>query len=200
MARRAIVLTTAYMPPVDYVEAIASAELVLLEAHEHYQKQSYRNRAEVVGPNGVERLVVPVVRPGGVHTPIKEVAISYATRWVEQHLGALRACYGQSAFFIHYFPELERMVRQAWPSLWDLNLALLRFTLDRFGVRTPIRETEAFYPSYPASDVLDLRAAFHPKHPRADGKSYFQAFADRHGFIPNVSSVDLLFQEGEISR
>ena len=109
MARRAIVLTTAYMPPVDYVEAIASAELVLLEAHEHYQKQSYRNRAEVVGPNGVERLVVPVVRPGGVHTPIKEVAISYATRWVEQHLGALRACYGQSAFFIHYFPELERM-------------------------------------------------------------------------------------------
>ena len=129
MARRAIVLTTAYMPPVDYVEAIASAELVLLEAHEHYQKQSYRNRAEVVGPNGVERLVVPVVRPGGAHTPIKEVAISYATRWVEQHLGALRACYGQSAFFIHYFPELERMVRQAWPSLWDLNLALLRFTL-----------------------------------------------------------------------
>lgn len=191
-----VVLTTAYLPPVDYIAAIAKARVALLEAHENYQKQSYRNRAEVVGANGVERLVVPVVRPYGTHTPIKEVGLSRATRWVEQHLGAIQSCYGQSAFFIHYYPEIERILRCKWPTLWALNDALLRFMLDRFGVRTEILETEEYIHAYPPAEALDLRNAFHPKRPRPANKEYFQAFADRLGFQPNMSGIDLLLQEG----
>lgn len=197
-APRTIVLSTAYLPPVDYLEAFASARLVILEAHEHYQKQSYRNRAEVVGANGVERLVVPVERPGGSHTPIKEVRVSYATRWVEQHLGALRACYGQSAFFIHFYPEIAATLQWGYPTLWELNNALLRLMLRYFGVRTEWIETDAYRATYPAAEALDLRAAFHPKRPRPAGKHYFQAFADRHGFQPNMSAIDLLLQEGRL--
>lgn len=200
MKGRVVVLTTAYMPPVDYIQAIARAEAVLLEAHEHYQKQSYRNRAEVVGPNGVERLVVPVVRPFGSRTPIKEVALAHATRWVDQHLGALRSCYGQSAFFIHYYPEIEGIVRRRGQTLWELNLALLRFMLARLGVGTELRETSEYRAAYAPHEALDLREAFHPKRPRPACGEYFQAFADRLGFQPNVSGVDLLMQEGRLDR
>lgn len=197
-AHRAIVLSTAYLPPVDYIRAVASARLVLLEAHEHYQKQSYRNRAMVVGANGVERLVVPVIRPNGSHTPIKEIGISHATRWDAQHLGSLRACYGQSAFFIHYYPEIENILQHGYPTLWELNLALLVYLLKRFGITTAVKETHSYLAEYPPQEAIDLRAAFHPKRHRPTGQKYFQAFADRLGFQPNMSAVDLLLQEGTL--
>lgn len=193
---KTVVLTTAYLPPLDYILYIRHAERVLLEAHESYQKQSYRNRAQVAGPNGLENLVVPILQPDGHNTPIKKIIVDGATRWGAQHVGAMQSAYGKSAFRPYYSPEIARCIEQAvGQSLWDFNLQLLQCLLRWFGITTPIAETPRFEKEY-GSGFLDLRGEMHPKRPRAASVRYFQGFAHRNGFFPNLSCVDYLFQEG----
>lgn len=191
------ILATAYWSPVDYLLAIQNAQTARLEWHEHYQKQSYRNRTTICGANGPEDLIVPIRLPHGTHTPIAEAQPDYSVPWPHQHLHAISSAYGKSPFYIHFFPQVQLLLTQQYPTLLQLNSSLLAFLCTHLHIQTPIDHTPYFQAHYPAP-TLDLRYAIHPKHPRPCSLRYFQQFETRYGFLPNASALDLLFQRGEL--
>ena len=203
-----MLLTTAYCPPAAYFALLARdfsfrdgqviPSTVWLEACENYQKQSYRNRCYIASASGVEMLQVPVVH--GPSAAIKDVRIDWSTPWLVRTQRALDAAYLTSAFYEYYRDELFAVMERRPSLLWDWNLALLRFCIDKTGIACTLRETA----DYTEAGILadDYREAIHPKRPNAILQEmgldvpYFQVFSDRNGFRPGLSVLDLLFNEG----
>ena len=215
-------LTTAYFPPISYFAAIAEEmeglvrikgedrksilsspllpSIIYIEACENYQKQSYRNRCHFYAADGIQSLSFPIVHEGNTHKrPISEVKIDYSTPWILQHKRAIVSAYRTSAYFEYYQDELFAILDSKPERLIDLNTKLLEFFLEKTGIKAEIRMTESYGGS---EDCEDLREAIHPKRPDDTLKNlklekpYFQVFAEKHGFIPNLSIMDLLFNEG----
>ncbi len=193
--RGGILIETMYLPPVQVMAAIIRAGVLFLEANEHYQKRSYRNRCHIAGPQGIQRLSIPLKGGRNTHMPIRELRISDAFDWRHRHLQALRTSYGRAPFFDHYMPELEALMQKKYFFLFDLNRALLEWLCRSFDCEIRIYETEAFGR---APDALDLRGKFHPGYAPALASmpTYYQVFAERNGFIPGLSALDLLFHLG----
>ena len=199
------VFTTAFCPPVEYFAAIAEEmtlspdkvvpSVVALEACEHFQKQTYRNRCLIYGSEGPQRIQVPIIHDGhGNGIPIREVRVDYSTPWLVRAERAIDAAYDSSAYFYYYRDDFFAILDRRPEKLWDLNLELLRYFLDKTGIRADIRLTEA----YAGESHVDI----HPKRSNTIlrdlqlEKPYFQVFSPKHGFLPNLSILDLLFNEG----
>ena len=199
------VFTTAFCPPVEYFAAIADGmtlspdkvipSVVALEACEHFQKQTYRNRCLIYGSEGPQRIQVPIIHDGhGNGIPIREVRVDYSTPWLVRAERAIDAAYDSSAYFYYYRDDFFAILDRRPEKLWDLNLELLRYFLDKTGIRADIRLTEA----YTGESHVDI----HPKRSNTIlrdlqlEKPYFQVFSPKHGFLPNLSILDLLFNEG----
>ncbi len=177
-----------------------SPSVVYIEACENFQKQSYRNRCRFYGAEGVQTLSFPILHEGGTHKiPISQIKIDYKTPWVQQHERAIVSAYGMSAYFDYYKDELFAILEAGHERLFDLNLALIRFFIEKTGIRVDLRLTED-YEREPQME--DLREAIHPKRPNAIlseldlEKPYFQVFAPKYGFQSDLSIMDLLFNEG----
>lgn len=201
-------LSTAYFPPISYFAAMAeemgvvSSSVVYIEACENYQKQSWRNRCSFYGAEGVQNLNFPVVHEGGTHKlPIKDIKVDYSTPWLIQHQRAIVSAYRMSAYFEYYQDELFAILDSRPETLLELNTSILKFFIEKTGLNVDLRFTEDFTP-YNAADRCDLREAIHPKRPDTIlkdlqlEKPYFQVFSQKHGFKPNLSIMDLLFNEG----
>ena len=215
-------LTTAYFPPISYFAAIAedmeglvrtkgedrrsipssllSPSTIYIEACENYQKQSYRNRCHFYAADGKQSLSFPIAHSEGTHKHlISEVLIDYSKPWALQHKRAIISAYRTSAYFEYYQDELFAILDSKPERLLDLNTRLLEFFLDKIGIKAEIRMTENYSQN---TDCEDLREVIHPKRPDNIleklelNKPYFQVFAEKHGFIPNLSIMDLLFNEG----
>ena len=211
-------LTTAYFPPVSYFAAIAqemtglisrrgdggslelSPSVVYIEACENYQKQSYRNRCRFYAADGVQTLSCPILHEGGTHKiPITELKLDYKKPWIQQHERAIMSAYRTSAYFEYYQDELFEILERKYEKLFDLNLALIRFFIEKIGLKVDLRLTDE-YAIEPLMD--DLRETIHPK--RANPilrdmdleKPYFQVFSQNYGFQSDLSIMDLLFNEG----
>ncbi len=196
-----ILLELQYLPPVQYFSRLASYPVVYLEQHEHYAKGSYRNRCHIAGVNGVQRLSIPLRKGKNQQQSIREVQISYDEHWPSHHWHAIRSAYGNSPYFVHYADALEPVLKKKKEFLWDLNLELLQLMMKLIGLKTELRLTES-YQAEP-DGILDFREKIHPKRPAPDPSfrpvSYPQVFEDRHGFLPNLSVLDLLFCAGPAS-
>ena len=199
-------LSTAYFPPVSYFAAMAEEmgvtvpSVVYIEACENFQKQSYRNRCLFYGAEGVQTLSFPIVHEGGTHKiPITEIKIDYKTPWVQQHERAITSAYRTSAFFEYYQDELFAILESRQERLFDLNMMLTRFFIDKTGILVDLRVTEDYHRE---SLFTDLRETVHPKRQNtilADlglEKPYFQVFSPKYGFKSDLSIMDLLFNEG----
>jgi hypothetical protein len=190
------VLSTAYLPPVQYVGIMAATPSVFIESREHFVKQTYRSRCHILGANGVQVLSIPVVKNHGTKTLIRDVQIDYAMRWQQQHWRAMTAAYNNSPFFAYYADELHPFYEKQTRFLFDFNYELLQKILAWLGVPVQIFFTE----TYNKLVDTDFRNAITPKT-TSDGQNftpqpYYQRFAERFGFVPNLSVVDLLFNEG----
>lgn len=191
-----MLLTTAFLPPVEYFAAIAAEySSFYLEACENYQKQSYRNRCYFYGANGREMIQVPVVHENGsFNLPITRIRVSYTTPWVIRAERAISSAYSSSAFFEYYRDDLFAILDSHPEKLWDLNLKLIEFFLEKCGIAATVHITGTYGSAVP----VDI----HPKRPNTVlrdlglEKPYFQVFSQKHGFIPNLSIMDLLFNEG----
>ena len=204
-----MLLSTAYFPPVQWFALLArdmtlspdrvSPSTVFLEACENYQKQSYRNRCYILAGDGVQMLQVPVVH--GESPGITRIRVDYSTPWIVRTQRSLDAAYYTSAYYEYYRDELFALMEERPALLWDWNLSLVRFLLEKTGVASHVVPTSSFVaPASAGPD--DYRAVIHPKHPDSVLSSlglerpYFQVFADRFGFTPGLSTLDLLFNEG----
>lgn len=194
------VFSTAYWAPVQYyTKLIAAAPEALLERHEHYVKQSYRNRCWIATANGVLALTVPVVGARGARTPVRDARIDYAEPWQRHHWRAIETAYRSSPFFEHYVDDIRPFYERKETFLFDLNERILYATLDLLGLNIAIAYTSAYIPVYPAPDY---RTVISPKRPYAQydpqfkPQTYYQVFAPANGFAANMSILDLLCNEG----
>lgn len=222
-------LSTAYFPPVSYFAAIAeemeglsnrktdgdgslelSPSIIYIEACENYQKQSYRNRCRFYAADGVQALSFPIIHEGGTHKlPVAEIKVDYSTPWLLQHERTIVSAYRTSAYFEYYQDELFEIMESRPERLLDLNMALLRFFIEKTGLKVDLRMTSDFnrdgvVREEDGTEILctDLREVIHPKRSNTIlpdlklEKPYFQVFAQKHGFISDLSIMDLLFNEG----
>jgi hypothetical protein len=192
---KATIFPLFYLPPIHYFTALKQNQGdMLLEMHEHFPKQTYRNRASIHSPNGKLDLIVPVERGAAVHRPIKDVRISYEFNWQRIHWLSLQTSYRSSAFFEFYEDDFAPFYEKKWEFLVDYNQELLTL------ISRLLKLNFSFKPSteYKAGDAaLDFRTAIHPKKESLYSmKPYYQVFEDRNSFIENLSIVDLLFNQG----
>ena len=194
-----MLLTTAYFPPIEYFALLAKYSSVYVEACENYQKQSYRNRCRILTANGPEALNVPVVHEGGTFAlPIKEIRVEYSTPWVQRTERAIESAYYSSPFFIYYRDALFAILDSHPETLWELNGRIVDFFCRKIGIAPEIHET----PEYLRASGGDFREVIHPKRPNTIMRDlglerpYWQVFRDKFGFVPGLSIMDLLFNEG----
>jgi hypothetical protein len=170
----------------------------VIDLGEHYVKQSYRNRCEILAPDSRTSLTVNVANDG--KQAFSEVRIDYSKRWQHQHRQAIVSAYANAPYFDHYWPELEPLLIQRHKFLRDLNAGLLE-TILRL-LRSSIKPNYSETYIEPATGLIDMRDAISPKprlrkpDPLFLPERYWQVFCDKRPFEPNLSIIDLLFCEG----
>lgn len=195
-----ICLTSAYLAPVEYYSALAKADTVFLEHCEFYEKQSYRNRCNIAGANGQLALTIPVEKSKGSRMLTRDVRISEHSDWQLQHWRSIESAYNSTPFFEYYKDDLLPFYEKDWPFLWDFNAEIQSKVLELLDLQVDIQLTKEYKVDFD-ENVLDARNSIHPKKETDTGslKSYYQVFEQRFGFIPNLSSLDLLFNMGNES-
>lgn len=190
-----------YLPPVGYFSELKKIDYDFsIEMHEHFPKQTYRNRASVYSPNGILDLSIPVVKGSKVHTKVKDVRISNEFKWQRLHWKTFESCYRNSAYFEYYEEEFARFFHKKYLFLFEFNLELFQWLMTQLKTKTEYNFTAEYVKE--VDTALDFRSRWHVKDiPVNTGlKQYFQVFDDRYGFKPNLSIADLLFNQGPQSR
>jgi hypothetical protein len=190
-----ILLTTAYLPPVEYFTAISGSDGILVEVEENYIKQTYRNRCYILSTHGPQLLSVPVYA-GSIHkTSVKDVRIDYSKRWQQVHLRAMKTSYSSSPYFEFYFEEIEAIILKNHSFILDLNMELLASALKVLNVTKRIGLTDHF--ENVNDNINDFRYRIAPKlETLFEPKPYSQVFNLSGTFIPRLSIFDLIFNMG----
>ena len=199
-----LLLNTAYFAPISYFSAIKQSRQVTIEQFEHFGKQSYRNRCEIMTANGIISLTVPVAKANS-KTLTKDLKIIYATPWQKLHFRGIESAYKNSPYYEYYIDDLMPFFEKKETYLLDLNNARLETVLGFLKIKRPVQMTEDYIPEG-TSAYTDLRNAFHPKPTRRKNETdfpiqpYRQTFSDRFPFTPDLSILDPLFCCGPESQ
>jgi hypothetical protein len=190
-----ILLSTAYLPPVDYFSQIVKTDDLLIEKEENYLKQTFRNRCCILSAYGTQILSVPVYL-GSLHkTPIKDIRIDYSKRWQQVHLRAITASYSSSPYYEFYFENIEKIISENHEFLLDLNMELLKSLLEILKVKKEVRYSSHFEPV--GENPNDFRYNIAPKSENLfPCKRYTQVFDTSKGFVQHLSIIDLIFNMG----
>jgi hypothetical protein len=189
-----VLLSTTYFGPIQWYQKLYRAEEVWIEQHESFLKQTYRNRCIIATTQGTQALTVPVERSGS--SLIKDIRISDHGNWRHLHWNALQSAYGESPFFEYYEDDLRPFFEKRWDYLLDFNEAIREKMCELIDIQPHVNLTNHFT----VEAAGDFRSAIQPKHPAPDPdfepRRYYQVYEAKHGFLPNLSIVDLLFNMG----
>lgn len=190
-----ILVSTAYLPPVEYFSLISHADEILIEKEENYLKQSYRNRCYILSPHGPLLLSVPVYLGSQHKTAVKEIRIDYSKRWQQVHLRALTASYNSSPYFQYYFESIEIVISKNKEFLIDLNTELTSLLMNMLKLKGSLSYTTCFQQEGSAEN--DYRYKLSPKKPSFFSvREYLQVFNNNTGFVQPLSILDLIFNVG----
>jgi hypothetical protein len=195
-----ILLSTAYFAPIRYFSKLAFYPEIYIEHHENFVKQTYRNRAAILGANGPISLIVPVEKGRSQKIKIKDLRISYDEEWQRNQWRTIFSAYNSSPFFEYYADDIETIFRKKHKFLFDFNQQITETILEILEIPLTINLTEDF--EQIPENCLNFREQISPKthlinpDPNFTAQPYTQVFSEKFGFIPDLSILDLLFNEG----
>ena len=227
-------LSTTYFGPVQWYQKL-NRHRCIIEQHDNFVKQTYRNRCVIASANGPQTLTVPIERYDGMKCAMRDIRISDHGNWRHLHWQALVSAYGETPFFEYYADDIRPFFEEhRWKYLLDFNLDITHTLCSLLDVRPDLTLSDHYIDadeticgsgslsgaaagfeeankglngaakslgsSSACSLFVDYRDAIRPKHPLPDAefeaRPYYQVRAQRHGFLPNLSVLDLLFNEG----
>lgn len=193
-----VLLSTAYLAPVSYYVLLARAGRVVIEQHENYQKQSYRNRCLIAAANGPMVLSIPVKKNLPGKNSIRDIQLSGHGNWQHMHWNSLVSAYASSPYFAFYRDDIHPFYEKKYKYLFDFNEALREEICALLNLE-PRLEYSKSYTTGPETEILDYRELIHPKKQRLEELlpgPYVQVFDRKFGFLPDLSVLDLLFNTG----
>lgn len=191
-----IVIHPTYFPNVAHFAAMLQADNVILEGCDNYQKQTYRNRTYIYAANGKLLLNIPIRHTQKNRQLYKDVKIANDTDWQLLHWKSLESAYRTSPYFEFYEADLEPLFKTPFESLLDFNIKCLEAICECLQVEIAFTNTSEYQKELVAP-VEDFRNLVNSKkEPSRKFEPYTQVFGDKHGFISNLSILDLLFCEG----
>ena len=198
---KTILLTSAYLAPIQYYSKLAAYDRVLIEQHDHYLKQTYRNRCTIAVPDGPLPLSIPTVKPDSPKCPMRDIRISDHGNWRHLHWNAIESAYNHTPFFEYYRDDFRPFYEQKYDFLMDFNEALQELVCSLIDLHPRVARTTEYHLT-PLEGEEDYRERIHPKReyttedPAFRSVPYYQVFQERLGFLPNLSIIDLLFNMG----
>ena len=198
------ILSSAYFAPIQWYQKLNRYENIVIEQHDNFIKQTYRNRCVIATTQGLQALTIPVERPSDARldkTQLKDICISDHGNWRHLHWKALLSAYGESPFFEYYADDIHPFYEKKYKFLLDFNMEINAKMMELLDIEKSSLSLSNEYSSYEGdSDTVDFREVIRPKHPGEDKewqpKKYYQVYQQKFGFQPNLSILDLLFNEG----
>jgi hypothetical protein len=195
-----ILLSTAYFAPIRYFSKLACFPEIYIEQYENFVKQTYRNRTVILGANGPISLIVPVEKGRLQKVKIKDLRIAYDEEWQRNHWRTIFSAYNSSPFFEYYADDVEMFFRKKHEFLFDFNQKITETLLEILEIQVSLNLTDDF--EQVPENCMNFREQISPKTHLIDpdshfiAQSYTQVFAEKFGFVPDLSILDLLFNEG----
>ena len=188
-------LSSSYLAPISYYKQIVNSSSIIIEQHDNYIKQTYRNRCRIASANGAMDLSIPVQKCE-TKCKMKDIRITYTGNWQQTHWRAIESAYSSSPFFEYYRDDFEPFFQTKTTFLIDLNTELQSLVLKLTDISTPVMFTTEYKDSFSGKE-LDLRDFFHPKKEYPYKLTpYYQVFGQKFGFQKDLSIIDLLFNMG----
>jgi hypothetical protein len=189
-----ILIHPSYFPSISHYIALIQADTVTFEMEDNFQKQTNRNRMYIYSPNGIQLLNVPVKHCLEKHQKYKEVRIENDFGWQKNHFKSLEAAYRTSPFFEYFEDDFRPLFEKKHEFLMDLNLEVFELVNDALGINIKPKNTIEFF--HEATKYKDFRPLINGKKDTTQIEEYTQVFNEKHGFMNNLSILDLLFNEG----
>lgn len=186
-----------YFGPISQYSEIVKSESVIFEMEDNFQKQSYRNRCYIYNSNGKQLLNIPVIdknKGSSQRKKTKDLLVDNDSQWQDHHLKSLQTAYRTSPFYEFYEDDLLKIFTKKYTFLQDVNIDTFLFVSDALQISQEFSITQEYIVNTLEKDFRELINAKNEPQKRVD--SYFQMFQKKHGFIANLSILDLIFMEG----
>ena len=189
-----VIIHPSYFPSISHFAVIAKADVVTFEMEDNFQKQTNRNRMYIYSPNGIQLLNVPVKHTKEAHQRTKDVKLETAFDWQKQHFKSLEAAYRTSPFFEYFEDDILPIFKKKHTYLMDLNLETMSIVSKCLRLDFDYTETDEYF--HEVNDKTDFRNLINGKKDTSVFEPYTQVFGEKHGYLNNLSILDLLFNEG----
>ena len=189
-------LHPSYFPSISHFVAMVQSDSITFEIEDNFQKQTNRNRTYIYSPNGIQLLNIPIKHSNLSHQKTKEIKIESEFDWQKQHFKSLEAAYRSSPFFEFFEDDLLPIFQKKHTFLMDLNFEALEITAKCLRMKLDFDTTTEYFHEIENSQVSDFRYLVNGKKDQSVFENYTQVFDDKHGFLNNLSVLDLLFNEG----
>lgn len=189
-----ILLHPTYFPSISHFVAMVKADSVTFEVEDNFQKQTNRNRMYIYSPNGQQLLNIPVKHSANPHQKFKDTKIEHAFDWQKQHFKSLEAAYRTSPFFEYFEDDIRPLFEKKHDFMMDINFQAMEIVTNCLGIDFKYEKTSEYF--HEAPSFKDYRYLVNGKKDTSNFEHYTQVFEEKHGFINNLSILDLLFNEG----
>ena len=192
-------LHPSYFPSISHFAAMAQSDSITFEMEDNFQKQTNRNRTYIYSPNGIQLLNIPIKHSNVSRQKTKDIRIEQEFDWQKQHFKSLEAAYRSSPFFEYFEDDLLPIFQKKHTFLMDLNFEALAITAKCLRMKFEFDTTIEYFHEIENPEITDFRYLINGKKDHSIFEPYTQVFDDKHGFLNNLSVLDLLFNEGKFA-